>query len=63
MKPKYRVYDIYEEKEAIGYADNIQGVRKIKRERIEDTDGECCVVYAELNPENGKYKFSQYKPA
>ena len=58
---KYRVYDIYEGKDTIGYADTLTEVKRIAREQIEDTDGECMVVYAELNPETGKYRFSAYK--
>ena len=58
---KYRVYDIYEGKDVIGYADTLTEVKRIAREQIEDTDGECMVVYAELNPETGKYRFSEYK--
>lgn len=58
---KYRVYDIYEGKDVLGYADTLTEVKRIAREQIEDTDGECMVVYAELNPETGKYRFSEYK--
>lgn len=63
MKPKFKVYDIYEGKEVLGYAENLQEVHKLKNKRIGDTDGECYVVYAQLNPESGKYTFSKYKPA
>lgn len=58
---KYRVYDIYEGKDVLGYADTLTEVKRIAREQIEDTDGECMVVYAELNPETRKYRFSEYK--
>lgn len=59
---KYKVYDIYEGKDTLGYADTLTEVKKLAREQSRDTDGECYIVYAELNPETGKYKFSQYKP-
>lgn len=61
MKPKYKVYDIYDLTEVLGYCNTIAEVKDLARQRIEDTDGECECVYAELNPETGKYKFSAYK--
>ena len=59
---KYKIYDICEGKDVLGYADTIDEVRRIAKKQSRDTDGDCCIVYAELNPETGKYKFSQYKP-
>lgn len=59
---KYKVYDVYEGKDVLGYADTMEEVRNLARIQDRDTDGECIPVYAELNPETGKYKFSQYKP-
>lgn len=58
---KYKVYDIYEGKDTVGYADTIEEVKKLARRWYDDVDGECCIVYAELNKESGKYKFSNYK--
>ena len=58
---KYKVYDIYEGKEVVGYADTLEDCRKLAKEWSRETDGECCIVYAELNEETQKYKFSQYK--
>ena len=58
---KYKVYDIYEGKDTVGYADTIEEVKKLARRWHDDVDGECCIVYAELNKESGKYKFSNYK--
>lgn len=59
---KYKVYDIYEGKEVLGYADTMEQVKRLAFKQDRDTDGECCPVYAILNPETGKYKFSEYKP-
>nr|DAK69979.1 MAG TPA: hypothetical protein [Caudoviricetes sp.] len=59
---KYKVYDLYEGKDVIGYGDTLNEVKRLAREQYRDTDGECCMVYAELNPKTGKYRFSQYKP-
>ena len=59
---KYKVYDLYEGKMSLGYADTMSEVRNIVREQAEETDNECYCVYAELNPETNKYKFSEAKP-
>lgn len=61
MKPRYKVYDTYDFIEVLGYCNTIAEVKKLTRQRIDDTDGECACVYSELNPETGKYKFSDYK--
>ena len=58
---KFKVYDLYDGKETLGYADSMQEVREIGRKRFDDTDGECLLCYAELNPETNKYKFSSFK--
>lgn len=58
---KYKVYDIYEGNDTVGYADTIEEVKKLARRWYDDVDGECCIVYVELNKESGKYKFSNYK--
>lgn len=59
---KYKVVDIYEGREFLGYADSMAEVKRLARGQVEDTDGECLVVFYSLNPETGKYKFSEYKP-
>lgn len=56
---KYKVYDLYESKETLGYADTMDEVKLMARDQA--TDGECLVVCAELNPDTGKYRFSEYK--
>lgn len=58
---KYKVYDLYDYKEVLGYADTMQEVKRLARERMDDTDGECCIYYAELNKDTQKYNFSQRK--
>lgn len=62
MPKKYKVYDLYEYKETIGYADTMPEVKAIARERDNDTDGECAIYYAELNEDAGKYMFRDRKP-
>ena len=58
---KYRVYDLYEgQKQVIGHADNKREIRKIAVDYLWETSGECDIVYAELNPQTNKYKFSQF---
>ena len=62
MKPLYKVYDIYEyQREVLGYGNTLAEVKEIVRKRMDDTDGECTCIYVELNPETGKYKFSESK--
>lgn len=58
---KFKVYDMYEGKMTIGYVDTLSEVKKLAREYYEETDGECSIWYAELNPETLKYKFSDRK--
>lgn len=54
QKPKYKVFDMYEGADKLGYCNNITSVKKMAREQYNDTDGECSVYYALLK-ENGKY--------
>lgn len=58
---KYKVYDLYDGKDVLGYADNMCEIKKIAQEEYEETDGECAIYYAELNTETNKYKFSEAK--
>ena len=55
---RYKVYDLYDYKETIGYADNMQEVKALARQRFNDTDGEGRIYYAELNSVSQKYKFT-----
>lgn len=58
---KFKVYDLYDGKEVLGYVDTLKEVKALARERYEDTDGECEIYYAQLNPETNKYGFSSAK--
>lgn len=58
---KIKIYDLYEGKETVGYCDTLKEAKKIARQWEEDTDGECIIVYAKLNNETEKYRFSEYK--
>ena len=58
---KFKVYDLYEGKEVLGYASTLAEVKKIARTQYEATDGECAIFYAALNEETHKYKFSSAK--
>ena len=52
MKCRYIVFDVYDvaygepitHDEIIGRANTIQQVRKIEKQQIEDTDGECYIM-------------------
>ena len=39
----YKVYDWYEGRELLGTFDSWYEARQFKKERIEDTDGECDI--------------------
>jgi len=54
---KYKVIDIYDGRDTLGYTSNMNTVKKLARERIADTDGECAIEIRELNPKTNKYKF------
>ena len=54
---KYKVVDIYEDRQIIGYTNNLNTAKKMARDRITDTDGECLIEIRELNTETNKYKF------
>jgi len=56
---KFKVVDLYDGKETLGYADSLNEIKKIARKRLIETDGECQVFYYPLNDETGKYKFSE----
>lgn len=58
---KYKVYDLYDGKDCIGYADTLKEVKKLAREQYNDTDGECAIYYAELNQDTNKYNFDNRK--
>ena len=58
---KYKVYDLYDGKLVLGYADTMKEVKKLAREQCRECDGECLIYYAELNEETNKYKFSSAK--
>ena len=56
---KYKVYDLYEGKECIGYADTLSEVKKIARIQYDETDGECAIYYVKLNRDTGEYDFAK----
>lgn len=58
---KYKVVDLMEHKETIGYANTIDEIKKIAKGRYEDTDGYCSVFYYPLNKETNKYDFNKRK--
>lgn len=55
MKPKYKIVDIYEGLQTVGYAQTISEARQIAKQWDEDTDGENYLMYYPLNPVTGKY--------
>ena len=52
---KFKVYDLYDGADCIGYADTLEEVRKIAIQQYDDTDGECSLWYAEIDPVTEKF--------
>ena len=61
MMKRFKVYDLFEGKECIGYADTLREVKKIARIQYDETDGECAIYYAELDRDMDKYDFAKRK--
>lgn len=56
LKPKYLVVDncdldMYE----LGRVNTMQEVKRLTRDQVKETDGECYVMVLTLNPETNKY--------
>ena len=52
---KYKVIDLYEGSEVLGYCDTLFEVKKLTLKQIYDTDCECAVYYMTLNEDTQKY--------
>lgn len=51
---EYKVVDYYDGvPECLGYADTPQEACSIRRQRLDDTDGECKVVIKQRQPQGG----------
>lgn len=60
-KKKYKVVDLEEGKETIGYANTLDEVRKLARHWLENVTEEATIFYYPLNKVSGKYIFSKRK--
>lgn len=60
-KRKYKVVDLFEEKETVGYADTITEIKKLAKYWIENVTEEAAIFYYPLNKVTGKYIFSNRK--
>jgi len=57
MVKKYKVYDLADNwADVLGYATTMHGVKKLARERMEDTDGDCSIFYA-ISEDGKTYDF------
>lgn len=56
---KYKVVDLYNGKEMLGYADNLNEVKKIARRQLVEADGECAIYYYPYDGSKKKYDFSK----
>lgn len=53
---KYKVYDLCEKKEIVGYAETIEEVRMLANMRNDETNGYCTICYVVLNPKTNRYR-------
>lgn len=58
---KYKVVDLREFKETIGYANNLREIKKLAKEQYEETDGACSIFYYPMNKQTNRYEFSKRK--
>lgn len=58
---KYKVADLENGKETVGYADNIEEIKRLAKYWIENIAEETAIFYYPLNKITGKYKFSERK--
>ena len=57
---KFKVVDLYDGyKDVLGYADNMREVKKLAKQRCEETEDECQIWYYPLDTTVNKYDFSQ----
>lgn len=56
---KYKVVDLEDGKETVGYADNMEEVKRLAKYWIENVTEEAAIFYYPLNKITGKYKFSE----
>lgn len=58
-KPKFLVVDNYDlDMYVLGRVNTMREVKKLCKEQVEATDGECYVMVLTLNEETNKYKRS-----
>ena len=58
---KYKVVDMGEGKETVGYADTMTEIKKLARYWCENVTEEAYIYYYPLNETTGKYRFSERK--
>lgn len=60
-KKRYKVVDLLEGKEIIGYADTMAEIKQLAKNWIENIAEEAAIFYYPLNVVTGKYSFSKRK--
>lgn len=59
---KYKVVDLEDGKETVGYADNMEEIKRLAKYWIENvTEEAAAIFYYPLNKITGKNKFSERK--
>lgn len=54
---EFKVVDVYDGRDLLGYCDSIREVYQLARKRIEDTDSEFLIELRVLVPEKNQYAF------
>lgn len=60
-KKKFKVVDLYEGKEVIGYADDMAEIKKLARHWLTEVAEEAAIYYYPLDERLGKYDTSKAK--
>lgn len=58
-KKKYKVVDLTEGRNFVGYADTLKEVKKLAKHWCEEVAEDAAIFYYPLNEETGKYEFSK----
>ena len=54
IKKEFKLVDLYDGYDVVGYTNSINELRKMIKDYVRDTDGECYLSVRRLNA-NGKY--------
>lgn len=62
-KKKYIVIDLQDGKDVLGHVDTMKEVHALTKQRYDETDGDCYIVFTKLNKEINGYPKADRKIA